>query len=43
MVKNLPAHTEESEIQTLFEVHGVLGRVLLPPNGVTGNFTCESK
>ena len=35
LVKNLPAGTTSSEITTVFAAHGTLGRVLLPPSGVT--------
>ncbi|KAK3911907.1 putative RNA-binding protein 19 [Frankliniella fusca] len=35
LIKNLPAKTGVSEIRELFEPHGVLGRVILPPSGVT--------
>lgn len=35
LVKNLPADTDLVEIRTMFEKFGVLGRVLLPPNGIT--------
>ncbi|CAG0884800.1 unnamed protein product [Darwinula stevensoni] len=35
LVKNLPARTKASEIRTLFAKFGELGRVLLPPSGVT--------
>lgn len=38
LVKNLPAGTESMEIKKLFEGFGVLGRVLVPPSGVTGGF-----
>ena len=36
LVKHLPAHTKASEIKQVFEKHGELGRVILPPSGVTG-------
>ncbi|XP_022101109.1 probable RNA-binding protein 19 [Acanthaster planci] len=35
LVKNLPAGTEALEIRDLFASHGGLGRVVLPPAGVT--------
>eukprot|EP00088_Acartia_fossae_P001369 TRINITY_DN1052_c0_g1_i1.p1 TRINITY_DN1052_c0_g1~~TRINITY_DN1052_c0_g1_i1.p1 ORF type:complete len:826 (-),score=249.95 TRINITY_DN1052_c0_g1_i1:517-2994(-) len=35
IAKNLPAHTPSSEIRDLFARFGVLGRVLLPPGGIT--------
>lgn len=35
LAKNLPGHTEPQEIQSIFAKHGVLGRVILPPNGVS--------
>lgn len=35
LIKNLPAKTSAPEIRELFEPHGVLGRVILPPSGVT--------
>ncbi|XP_075219928.1 putative RNA-binding protein 19 isoform X2 [Lycorma delicatula] len=36
LVKNLPANTTVTEIRELFVKFGELGRVLLPPCGVTG-------
>uniref|UniRef100_A0A4P6D8M5 Putative rna-binding protein rrm superfamily n=3 Tax=Rhodnius TaxID=13248 RepID=A0A4P6D8M5_RHOPR len=36
LVKNLPANTTIPEIRELFAKYGELGRVLLPPNGITG-------
>lgn len=36
LVKNLPSKTDAKEIKELFEVHGELGRVILPPSGITG-------
>lgn len=36
LVKNLPAKTSISEIHELFVKYGELGRVVLPPSGVTG-------
>ncbi|KAJ1531958.1 hypothetical protein ONE63_000596 [Megalurothrips usitatus] len=36
LVKNLPAKTTASEIREMFEPHGIVGRVILPPSGVTG-------
>ena len=35
LVKNLPAGTKSSEIVEVFSPHGTLGRVVLPPSGVT--------
>uniref|UniRef100_A0A1B6DA95 RRM domain-containing protein n=1 Tax=Clastoptera arizonana TaxID=38151 RepID=A0A1B6DA95_9HEMI len=35
LVKNLPANTTASEIRELFFKFGELGRILLPPSGVT--------
>ena len=35
LVKNLPAGTTTEELQEVFSKHGTLGRVLLPPSGVT--------
>ncbi|KAI0235221.1 putative RNA-binding protein 19 [Lamellibrachia satsuma] len=35
LVKNLPANTSEEEIKTIFERFGHLGRVVLPPSGIT--------
>lgn len=35
LVKNLPAGIQVSEIRELFSKYGVLGRVLLPPSGIT--------
>ena len=35
LVKNLPAGTTAEELQEIFCKHGTLGRVLLPPSGVT--------
>ncbi|XP_054630657.1 probable RNA-binding protein 19 [Dunckerocampus dactyliophorus] len=35
LVKNLPAGVTVSELETLFSSHGSLGRVLLPPSGLT--------
>lgn len=36
LVKNLPAKTTAQEIRNIFIKYGELGRVLLPPSGVTG-------
>ena len=36
LVKNLPAKTTAQELVTLFSKFGELGRVVLPPAGVTG-------
>ncbi|XP_034026101.1 probable RNA-binding protein 19 [Thalassophryne amazonica] len=35
LVKNLPAGVEVPELEALFSPHGSLGRVLLPPSGLT--------
>ncbi|XP_068422376.1 probable RNA-binding protein 19 [Clinocottus analis] len=35
LVKNLPAGVKASELEELFSPHGSLGRVLLPPSGLT--------
>ncbi|XP_069705771.1 probable RNA-binding protein 19 [Periplaneta americana] len=35
LAKNLPAKTSVSEIRQLFAKHGELGRVVMPPSGVT--------
>ncbi|KAK2172512.1 hypothetical protein NP493_953g00009 [Ridgeia piscesae] len=35
LVKNLPAGTTQEEIRTMFERFGHLGRVVLPPSGIT--------
>uniref|UniRef100_A0A7N9B1F4 Probable RNA-binding protein 19 n=1 Tax=Mastacembelus armatus TaxID=205130 RepID=A0A7N9B1F4_9TELE len=35
LVKNLPAGVTVSELEALFSPHGSLGRVLLPPSGLT--------
>ncbi|KAF6204118.1 hypothetical protein GE061_002458 [Apolygus lucorum] len=35
LVKNLPAMTSDREIRELFAKFGVLGRVILPPSGIT--------
>ncbi|XP_056131196.1 probable RNA-binding protein 19 [Lampris incognitus] len=35
LVKNLPAGVTASELEALFSPHGSLGRVLLPPSGLT--------
>lgn len=45
LVKNLPADTDVQEIIQIFEKFGVLGRVLLPPSGVTAlvEFTAPSE
>ncbi|XP_035022008.2 probable RNA-binding protein 19 [Hippoglossus stenolepis] len=36
LVKNLPTGVSVSELEELFSPHGSLGRVLLPPSGLTG-------
>jgi multiple RNA-binding domain-containing protein 1 len=35
LAKNLPAGTYSEELRDIFAKHGELGRVLLPPSGVT--------
>ncbi|KAJ6639202.1 putative RNA-binding protein 19 [Pseudolycoriella hygida] len=35
LAKNLPAHTEVRDIQPLFAKFGLIGRIVLPPSGVT--------
>ncbi|XP_053492038.1 probable RNA-binding protein 19 [Ictalurus furcatus] len=35
LVKNLPSGVQAKELETLFSPHGSLGRVLLPPSGLT--------
>ncbi|XP_015191541.1 PREDICTED: probable RNA-binding protein 19 [Polistes dominula] len=35
LVKNLPAGTESKEIYNMFSKHGELGRVVMPPSGIT--------
>lgn len=35
VVKNLPAGTEASVIEKLFQEHGTVARSLLPPSGIT--------
>ncbi|XP_046390578.1 probable RNA-binding protein 19 [Ischnura elegans] len=35
LVKNLPAGTEASELREIFDKHALLGRVVLPPSGLT--------
>ncbi|XP_061529313.1 probable RNA-binding protein 19 [Phycodurus eques] len=35
LVKNLPAGVSVSELEAVFSTHGSLGRVLLPPSGLT--------
>ncbi|XP_066148088.1 probable RNA-binding protein 19 [Euwallacea fornicatus] len=35
LIKNLPSKTEGREIKELFEKHGELGRVILPPSGIS--------
>ncbi|RZF45568.1 hypothetical protein LSTR_LSTR010969 [Laodelphax striatellus] len=36
LVKNLPVNTTAADIRDMFAKHGELGRVVLPPSGVTG-------
>ncbi|XP_043230648.1 probable RNA-binding protein 19 [Amphibalanus amphitrite] len=35
LAKNLPAHTDPAQLREMFGRHGELGRVVLPPSGVT--------
>lgn len=35
LVKNLPAGVTAAELEELFSPHGSLGRVVLPPSGLT--------
>lgn len=35
LVKNLPANTNPEDLREVFSKHGALGRVLMPPSGVT--------
>ena len=35
IVKHLPAETKAEELQELFEKHGVVSQVLVPPSGLT--------
>lgn len=35
LVKNLPADTQISDIQPIFSKFGLLGRIVLPPSGIT--------
>ncbi|XP_045462313.1 probable RNA-binding protein 19 [Harmonia axyridis] len=35
LVKNLPSQTSSLEIKELFEKHGVIHRIILPPSGIT--------
>lgn len=35
LAKNLPASTDKSEVGHLFEAHGRVARVIMPPNGLT--------
>jgi hypothetical protein len=37
LAKNLPARTSVTEIQQIFMKYGELGRVVMPPTGITGN------
>ncbi|XP_063911089.1 probable RNA-binding protein 19 [Zophobas morio] len=36
IVKNLPNKTEGKELRQLFEKYGLIGRIILPPSGITG-------
>ena len=38
LAKNLPAHTDPAQLRDMFSRHGELGRVVLPPSGVTGQW-----
>lgn len=38
LAKNLPVGTTVNEVRELFSKHGILGRTLLPPHGITGNY-----
>lgn len=35
LVKNLPAGTKVEEIRNIFTKHGSVGRVVMPPSGIT--------
>ncbi|XP_055681247.1 probable RNA-binding protein 19 [Lutzomyia longipalpis] len=35
LAKNLPAHTDTKELHEIFSKFGILGRIILPPSGVT--------
>lgn len=35
LVKNLPSGVQVGDLETLFSPYGSLGRVLLPPSGLT--------
>ncbi|CAH1107316.1 unnamed protein product [Psylliodes chrysocephalus] len=35
ILKNLPSKTEAKEIREIFEKHGEVGRIVLPPSGIT--------
>ncbi|XP_018562957.1 probable RNA-binding protein 19 [Anoplophora glabripennis] len=35
LVKNLPSRTEGKEIMDIFKKHGEIGRIILPPSGIT--------
>ncbi|CAH1372547.1 unnamed protein product [Tenebrio molitor] len=35
IVKNLPSKTDGKEIKNLFEKYGFIGRIILPPSGIT--------
>jgi multiple RNA-binding domain-containing protein 1 len=37
LAKNLPAKTSVAEMRQLFMKYGELGRVVMPPAGITGN------
>lgn len=37
LAKNLPANTSVETLRSKFAVYGRLGRLLLPPSGVSGN------
>ncbi|KAK9877154.1 hypothetical protein WA026_016897 [Henosepilachna vigintioctopunctata] len=35
LVKNLPSKTNVKEIRSIFEIYGIIGRIILPPSGIT--------
>ncbi|XP_056002350.1 probable RNA-binding protein 19 isoform X2 [Ostrea edulis] len=35
LVKNLPANTDPEDLRAVFSKHGALGRIILPPSGIT--------
>lgn len=36
IVKNLPIETKSYELREKFAAHGELGRLIMPPSGITG-------